>query len=170
MPLDPLFYKNAPKAAAPPAPFGAVFLTQGGGVPCAPAQFVYSSFERPFCQGITPKNFACGGNTPRTPARVLYPRAPASRSARVRRRAPLLGGRLACRAIAPYHVVKMRDARSLRVFNENYPLPRSFSLRVVGVTPPHPQATALFLFLAFILSRNCAEKFSRHSPLKFSRP
>ena len=67
---------------------------------------------------------------------------PASRSARVRRRAPLLGGRLACRAVAPYHVVKMRDARSLRVFNENYPLSRSFSLRVVGVTPPHPQAVA----------------------------
>ena len=73
-------------------------------------------------------------------ARVLHPRAPASRSARVRRRAPLLGGRLACRAVAPYHVVKMRDTRSLRVFNENYPLSRSFSLRVVGVyytpTPP----------------------------------
>ncbi len=32
----------------------------------------------------------------------------------------------------------MRDTRSLRVFNENYPLSRSFSLRVVGVTPPLP--------------------------------
>src|SRR5699024_1461149 len=28
-----------------------------------------------------------------------------------------------------------------------------------GIIPPHPQATALFLFLAFILSRNSAEKF-----------
>ena len=62
---------------------------------------------------------------------------PASRSARVRRRAPFHGGRLACRAVAPYHVVKMRDTRSLRVFNENYPLSRSFSLRVVGVLYPH---------------------------------
>ena len=31
----------------------------------------------------------------------------------------------------------MRDTRSLRVFNENYPLSRSFSLRVVGVLYPH---------------------------------
>ena len=67
----------------------------------------------------------------------ITPPHPASRSARVRRRAPLLGGRLACRAIAPYHVVKMRDARSLRVFNEDYPLSRSFSLHVVGVLYPH---------------------------------
>ena len=43
-------------------------------------------------------------------------------------------------------------------------------IALVGVTPPHPQATALFLFIAFILSRNSAEKFSGHSPLKFSRP
>ena len=83
----------------------------------------------------------------------IIPPHPASRSARVRRRAPFLGGRLACRAIAPYHVVKMRDAHSLRVFNENYPLSRSFSLRVVGVlyphTPParvlHPRAPMLFV-------------------------
>ena len=86
-------------------------------------------------------------------------RSAASRSARFRRRAPPRGGRLACRAIAPYHVVKMRDTRSLRVFNENYPLSRSFSLRVVGATPPHPRAIVLFLSQALILSRNCAEKF-----------
>ena len=49
----------------------------------------------------------CGGS-PTPPARVLHPRAPASRSARVRRRAPFHGGRLACCAVTPYHVVKMR--------------------------------------------------------------
>ena len=95
-------------------------------------------------------------------AKVSHPRAPASRSARVRRRAPFLGGRLACRAVAPYHVVKMRDARSLRVFNENYPLSRSFSLRVVGVTPPHPLARVLYprapmLFVCSLYKHSCCQ-------------
>ena len=44
----------------------------------------------------------CGGNYSPPLARVLHPRAPASRSSRIRRRAPFLGGRLACRAVAPY--------------------------------------------------------------------
>ena len=83
------------------------------------------------------------GIPPHPLARVLHPRAPASRSARVRRRAPFHGGRLACRAVTPYHVVKMRRHSFAPRFNENYPLSRSFSLRVVGVTPPHPLARGL---------------------------
>ena len=48
----------------------------------------------------------------------------------VHRRTPLCGGRLACRAIAPLRVVKMRR-RSLRSsFLWNYREARSFSLRV----------------------------------------
>ena len=80
----------------------------------------------------------CGGTLPPHPlARVLYPRAPASRSVRFRRRTPLIGGRLACRTDAPFHVVKMRR-RSLRSsFLRNYREARSFSLRVVGVLYPH---------------------------------
>ena len=53
-----------------------------------------------------------------------------SQSARFRRRAPLCGGRLACRAVAPLRVVKMRR-RSLRSsFLRNYRKALSFSLRV----------------------------------------
>ena len=83
---------------------------------------------------------------------------PASRSARVRRRAPFLGGRLACRAVAPYHVVKMRPYHVVKMrgrsfaprFNENYPLSRSFSLRVVGVLYPH--TPTLLLYPSFLHS------------------
>ena len=76
------------------------------------------------------------------------------------------------------HVVKMRGRSFAPRFNENYPLSRSFSLRVVGVTPPHPLARVLYprapcggiipphphtialsLFHTSDLSRNSAEKF-----------
>ena len=57
-------------------------------------------------------------------------RSASSQSARVHRRAPLCGGRLACRAVAPLRVVKMRR-RSLRSsFLGNYREAHSFSLRV----------------------------------------
>ena len=57
-------------------------------------------------------------------------RSPSSQSARFRRRAPFCGGRLACRAVAPLRVVKMRR-RSLRSsFLRNYRKALSFSLRV----------------------------------------
>ena len=57
-------------------------------------------------------------------------RSASSQSARVRRRAPLCGGRLACRAVVPLRVVKMRR-RSLRSsFLGNYREALSFSLRV----------------------------------------
>ena len=60
----------------------------------------------------------------------LTRRSASSQSARVRRRAPLCGGRLACRAVAPLRVVKMRR-RSLRSsFLRNYRKALSFSLRV----------------------------------------
>ena len=39
-----------------------------------------------------------------------------------------------------------------------------------GIIPPHPHTIALSLFLAFILPRNCAEKFRGHSLQNFSRP
>ena len=57
-------------------------------------------------------------------------RSASSQSARVRRRAPLCGGRLACRAVAPLRVVKMQR-RSLRSsFLRNYRKALSFSLRM----------------------------------------
>ena len=64
-------------------------------------------------------------------------RSPASQSARIRRHAPHCGGWLVCRAVAPFHIVKMRR-RSLRSsFLRNYREALSFSLRVVGVLYPH---------------------------------
>ena len=113
---------------------------------------------------VAPNIFAGGGIIPSHPlARVLYPRAPASRSARVRRRAPFLGGRLACRAVAPYHVVKMRRSFSLRVVGVTppHPLARVLHPRAPcgGIIPPHPHTIALSLFHAFVLSRSCAENF-----------
>ena len=94
--------------------------------------------KRPFCQGIAPKNCACGGNTP-TPLRGCYTLA------------------------LPYYLFVA--CASTRVVKE-----QRRKIALVGVTPPHPQATALFLFHAPVLSRNSAEKFCGHSPLKFSRP
>ena len=75
---------------------------------------------------------------------VLHPRAPASRSSRNRRRTPFPGSRLACRAVAPYHVVKMRRHSLRSSFLRNYREALSFSLRVVGVPPPHPRTIASF--------------------------
>ena len=64
------------------------------------------------------------------PHQRWVPRSASSQSARLRRRAPLCGGRLACRAVAPLRVVKMRR-RSLRSsFLRNYREAHSFSLRV----------------------------------------
>ena len=77
-----------------------------------------------FCIQMTPSDneqFFADGTTRRSPS---------SQSARVRRRASLCGGRLACRAVAPLRVVKMRR-RSLRSsFLWNYREALSFSLRV----------------------------------------
>ena len=71
MPLDPLFYKNAPKAAAPPAPFGAFFLTQGGRLPPFRRQALISATPAMNRRLITPAENTFGGDPNLPLARVL---------------------------------------------------------------------------------------------------
>ena len=85
----------------------------------------------PICK-LLPAAFSLPG---RRISRRKREHSPSSRSARIRRHAPLCGGRLACRAVTPLHVVKMRR-RSLRSsFRGNYREAHSFSLRVMRALP-----------------------------------
>ena len=123
-----------------------------------------------FCQGTPPKNFACGGhtcaeqldgaslNTPflfrrrnYAPLSLVAIRACSSPCAVPRRAARLSRDRSLSRRENAETLVR---SAFLRVFNENYPLSRSFSLRVVGVTPhtpagvlyPHTPGLLLYFF------------------------
>ncbi len=85
----------------------------------------------PICK-LLPAAFSLPG---RKISRRKRGHSPSSRSARIRCRAPRCGGRLACRAVTPLRVVKMRR-RSLRSsFLGNYRAAHSFSLRVVRALP-----------------------------------
>ena len=81
MPLDPLFYKNAPKAAAPPAPLGAFFLTQGGALAHPRNLFIARSSAR-FVKESRRK-IALVGVTPPAPLRGYYALALPRRDPRV---------------------------------------------------------------------------------------
>ena len=112
------------------------------------------------CKGVTPSRSLWGNHSP-TPRVAI--RACSSPCAVPRRAARL-----------------SRDARSLRVFNENYPLSRSFSLRVVGVLYPHTPlrgcytlALPYYLFVACASTRVVKElrrKISRAQPANIFAP